>query len=51
VTAAAHLSPLCEFADLDAPLLIGNDPYLGLTYHGARLILPGRPGLGVIRKN
>jgi L-Ala-D/L-Glu epimerase / N-acetyl-D-glutamate racemase len=51
VTAAAHLSPLCEFADLDAPLLIGNDPYVGLTYQGARLILPDRPGLGVIEKN
>jgi L-alanine-DL-glutamate epimerase-like enolase superfamily enzyme len=51
VTAAAHLSPLCEFADLDGPLLIGNDPYLGLTYEGARMILPDLPGLGVIRKN
>jgi L-alanine-DL-glutamate epimerase-like enolase superfamily enzyme len=51
VTAAAHLSPLCEFADLDGPLLIANDPYLGLTYQGARMILPDRPGLGVIRKN
>jgi L-alanine-DL-glutamate epimerase-like enolase superfamily enzyme len=51
VTAAAHLSPLCEFADLDAPLLISNDPYQGLTYESARMILPDRPGLGVIPKN
>jgi len=51
VTAAAHLSPLCEYADLDGPLLISNDPYLGLAYEGARMILPDRPGLGVILKN
>jgi L-alanine-DL-glutamate epimerase-like enolase superfamily enzyme len=50
VTAAAHLAPLCDFADLDGPLLIGNDPYQGVTYQGAKLILPDRPGLGVIRK-
>jgi L-alanine-DL-glutamate epimerase-like enolase superfamily enzyme len=51
VTAAAQLSPLCEYADLDGPLLIRNDPYQGLVYEGARMILPDRPGLGVIRNN
>jgi L-alanine-DL-glutamate epimerase-like enolase superfamily enzyme len=51
VTAAAHLSPLCEYADLDGPLLISNDPYQGLRYEGARMILPDRPGLGVIPEN
>lgn len=48
VTAAAHLSPLCDYADLDGPLLILNDPYQGVTYDGARLILPERPGLGLL---
>ena len=47
VTAAAHLAPLCDYADLDGPLLIGNDPFRGVRYEGARLILPGGPGLGV----
>jgi L-alanine-DL-glutamate epimerase-like enolase superfamily enzyme len=47
VTAAAHLAPLCDFADLDGPLLIANDPYTGLRYHNARLLLPDAPGLGV----
>jgi L-alanine-DL-glutamate epimerase-like enolase superfamily enzyme len=28
VTAAAHLAPLCDYADLDGPLLIKNDPYI-----------------------
>jgi L-Ala-D/L-Glu epimerase len=47
VTAAAHLAPLCDYADLDGPLLIANDPYRGVRYEGARLILPEGPGLGV----
>jgi L-alanine-DL-glutamate epimerase-like enolase superfamily enzyme len=50
VTAAAHLAPLCDYADLDGPLLIKNDPYSGLQYHGARFSLPGGPGLGLTRK-
>jgi L-alanine-DL-glutamate epimerase-like enolase superfamily enzyme len=51
VTAAAHLAPLCDYADLDGPLLIANDPYTGLGYDGARLSLPDGPGLGVTRRN
>jgi len=47
VTAAAHLAPLCDYVDLDGPLLIANDPYRGLRYQGARLLLPQGPGLGV----
>jgi L-alanine-DL-glutamate epimerase-like enolase superfamily enzyme len=46
VTAAAHLAPLCDYVDLDGPLLIKNDPYQGLRYHGARIILPDRPRTG-----
>jgi L-alanine-DL-glutamate epimerase-like enolase superfamily enzyme len=49
VTAAAHLAPLCDFADVDGPLLIRNDPYRGLQYDGARFSLPDGPGLGVER--
>jgi len=47
VTAAAHLAPLCDYVDLDGPLLISNDPYQGLRYEGAALTLPDGPGLGV----
>lgn len=47
VTAAAHLAPLCDYADLDGPLLIRNNPFKGLQYEGSRMILPGGPGLGV----
>lgn len=49
VTAAAHLAPLCDYADLDGPLLIKNDPYRGLRYDGARISLPDGPGIGVAR--
>jgi len=49
VTAAAHLAPLCDYADLDGPLLIRNDPYRGLLYDGAKFTLPDRPGLGLTR--
>jgi L-alanine-DL-glutamate epimerase-like enolase superfamily enzyme len=47
VTAAAHLSPLADYADLDGNLLIANDPYSGVTVEHGKLILPDRPGLGL----
>lgn len=50
VTAAAHLAPLCDYADLDGPLMIRNDPFEGVIYEKARLRLPDQPGLGVARK-
>ncbi len=49
VTAAAHLAPLCDYADLDGPLLIKNDPYHGLKYDGARMSLPVEAGIGVVK--
>jgi L-alanine-DL-glutamate epimerase-like enolase superfamily enzyme len=47
VTAAAHLSPLVDYADLDGNLLIANDPFRGLRVEKGKLILPGKPGLGL----
>lgn len=47
VTAAAHLSPLVDYADLDGNLLIANDPYSGVLVRDGKLILPDRPGLGL----
>lgn len=32
VSAALAIAPLCAWCDLDAPLLIANDPYAGLEY-------------------
>lgn len=48
ITAAAHLSPLADYADLDGPLLIALDPFEGVRYANGKLLLPDRPGLGVV---
>ena len=50
VTAAAHLSPLVDYADLDGNLLISNDPFVGVTVREGKLILPTGPGLGLSRR-
>jgi L-alanine-DL-glutamate epimerase-like enolase superfamily enzyme len=47
ITAAAHLSPLVDWADLDGNLLIANDPFEGVLVREGKLILPDRPGLGL----
>ncbi len=47
ITAAAHLAPLVDYADLDGNLLITNDPYIGAEVREGRLVLPSEPGLGV----
>jgi L-alanine-DL-glutamate epimerase-like enolase superfamily enzyme len=47
VTAAAHLSPLVDYADLDGNLLIANDPFVGVRVEKGKLILPEGAGLGL----
>jgi L-Ala-D/L-Glu epimerase len=47
VTAAAHLSPLVDYADLDGNLLVANDPYRGVKVNNGKLVLPDGPGIGV----
>ena len=47
VTAAAHLSPLVDYADLDGNLLVANDPSDGVKVEKGKLILPKGPGLGL----
>lgn len=46
-TAAAHLSPLVDWADLDGPFLTARDPFAGITYADGKIVLPDGPGLGV----
>lgn len=48
IAAAVHLSPLADWADLDGHLLIKNDPYSDITVQNGKLLLPTRPGLGVL---
>ena len=51
ITAAAHLTPLVDYADLDGHLLIANDPYSGVRLEAGKLILPNLPGIGVIPRD
>jgi L-alanine-DL-glutamate epimerase-like enolase superfamily enzyme len=48
ITAAAHLAPLVDHADLDGHLLISNDPFVGVQMKDGRMTLPEAPGLGVV---
>lgn len=50
ITAAAHLTPLVDYADLDGHLLVDNDPYVGVRVEQGKLILPDGPGLGVVER-
>ena len=51
VTAMGHLSGEADWIDLDAPMLLKNDPFEGLQYDKRfHISLPDRPGIGVIRK-
>jgi L-alanine-DL-glutamate epimerase-like enolase superfamily enzyme len=47
ITAAAHLAPLLDFADLDGAALLRDDPYLGATIDRGIIRIPDGPGLGV----
>ncbi|MFC1746960.1 enolase C-terminal domain-like protein, partial [Candidatus Neomarinimicrobiota bacterium] len=47
ISAAASLSPLVDYADLDGNLLIANDPFTGVQVEEGKLILSETPGIGV----
>jgi L-Ala-D/L-Glu epimerase len=47
ITAAAHLAPLVDYADLDGAALLADDPYVGVTIDDGMIRLPTEPGLGV----
>jgi L-Ala-D/L-Glu epimerase len=48
VTSMAHLTACADWIDLDSPLLIKNNPFVGIKYDSeARIYLPRRTGIGV----
>ena len=49
ISAAAQLSPLVDWADLDGALLIKNDLFAGATVVDGKVTLNDRPGIGVVR--
>lgn len=51
-TAMAHLAGAADWIDLDAPLLIANDPFDGVRFDkNARISMPERAGIGAIKKS
>ncbi len=48
-TAAAHLSPLADYLDLDSHLNLKDDPFTGATIQNGRVLPNEQPGLGVSR--
>lgn len=47
IAAAAHISPLVDWVDLDGHLIISNDPFKGLGLENGKILLNDNPGLGV----
>jgi L-alanine-DL-glutamate epimerase-like enolase superfamily enzyme len=50
ITAAAHLAPLANYADLDGAALLRDDPFIGASIEDGMVRLPAGPGLGVTRR-
>jgi L-alanine-DL-glutamate epimerase-like enolase superfamily enzyme len=50
ISAAAQLSPLADWADLDGHLLIRNDLFDGMKVVDGKIDIGERPGIGVIAK-
>jgi L-alanine-DL-glutamate epimerase-like enolase superfamily enzyme len=47
ISAAAHISGLVDFVDLDGAMLLADDPFEGIGYEEGRIVLSNAPGLGV----
>jgi L-alanine-DL-glutamate epimerase-like enolase superfamily enzyme len=49
ISAAAQLSPLADYADLDGAVLIKNDVFAGATIVDGKVTLTHLPGIGATR--
>ncbi len=49
ISAASHLSPMVDWADLDGALLIKNDIFDGTKIINGKVTLMDRPGIGVVK--
>jgi L-Ala-D/L-Glu epimerase len=47
IAAAAQLTGLVDFVDLDGAMLLADDPFEGIVYESGHIRLPSGPGLGV----
>ena len=50
ISAAAQLSPLVDWADLDGAVLIKNDVFDGAMIVDGKVTLTDRPGIGVVKR-
>lgn len=50
ISAAAQLSPLIDYADLDGAVLTTNDPFRGVEIVGGKLLLSDEPGIGASKR-
>jgi len=51
ISAAAQLSPLVDYADLDGAVLITNDLFDGARIVDGKVTLTDRPGIGILRRS
>jgi len=49
ISAASHLAPMVDWADLDGALLIGNDIYSGTKIIDGKVTLSDHPGIGIVK--
>lgn len=49
ISAASHLSPMVDWADLDGALLISNDLFDGTKVIDGKVTLVDRPGIGAVQ--
>jgi len=49
ITAAAHISSLADYIDLDGILHLAEDPFRGMKYDVGKITLSDKPGLGVFQ--
>jgi L-alanine-DL-glutamate epimerase-like enolase superfamily enzyme len=47
ISAAAQLSPMMDWADLDGNLLIKNDIFTGVKVRDGKIVLIDKPGIGI----
>lgn len=51
ISAASHLSPMVDWADLDGHLLISNDVYDGMKVVEGKIQIQDLPGIGIVKKS
>jgi L-Ala-D/L-Glu epimerase len=49
ISAASHITPMVEWADLDGALLISNDIFKGTEIINGKITISGHPGIGAVK--